>query len=91
MRDGRVKIPAAWLIERSGFTKGFAAGAAGLSSKHPLAIVNRGGASASDVVDLAFQIKRAVLDRHGIALRPEPVFVGFEHDDRVHFLQREHP
>jgi UDP-N-acetylmuramate dehydrogenase len=91
MRDGRVKIPAAWLIERSGFTKGFAAGAAGLSSKHPLAIVNRGGASASDVVALAFQIKRAVLDRHGIALRPEPVFVGFEHDDRVHFLQREHP
>jgi UDP-N-acetylmuramate dehydrogenase len=90
MSDGRVKIPAAWLIERAGFGKGFAAGAAGLSSKHPLAIVNRGGARASDVVDLAFQIKRAVLERHGVALRPEPVFVGFEDDDRVQFLQREH-
>jgi UDP-N-acetylmuramate dehydrogenase len=90
MRDGRVKIPAAWLIERSGFAKGFAAGAVGLSSKHPLAIVNRGGARAADVVDLACRIKQAVLDRYGIALRPEPEFVGFERDDRVQFLQREH-
>lgn len=90
MRDGRVKIPAAWLIERSGFPKGFDAGAVGVSSKHPLAIVNRGGARAADVIDLACRIKRAVLDRYGIALRPEPEFVGFEHDDRVHFLQREH-
>ena len=90
MGEGRVKIPAAWLIERAGFAKGFASGAAGLSSKHPLAIINRGGARAGDVVGLAFQIKRAVLDRHGIALRPEPVFVGFDRDERVQFLQREH-
>ena len=90
MSNGLVKIPAAWLIERSGFSKGFAAGAVGLSSKHPLAIVNRGGARAADVVDLACRIKQAVLDRYGIALRPEPDFIGFERDDRVHFLQREH-
>ena len=90
MRDGRVKIPAAWLIERAGFTKGFAAGAAGLSSKHPLAIVNRGGASAGDILDLACRIKRAVLDRFGVALRPEPIFVGLDNDARVRFLQREH-
>ena len=90
MKDGRVKIPAAWLIERSGFPKGFVAGPVGLSSKHPLALVNRGGARASDVVDLACRIKRTVLERYGIALRPEPVFVGFDRDDRVQFLQREH-
>jgi UDP-N-acetylmuramate dehydrogenase len=87
MADGRVKIPAAWLIERAGFGKGFAAGAAGLSSKHPLAIVNRGGADADDVVELACRIKRAVLDRFGIALRPEPIFAGFDDDERIHFLQ----
>jgi UDP-N-acetylmuramate dehydrogenase len=90
MGNGRVKIPAAWLIERSGFPKGFAAGAVGLSTKHPLAIVNRGGARAADVVELAVRIKQAVLERYGIALRPEPEFVGFEHDDRVQFLRREH-
>jgi UDP-N-acetylmuramate dehydrogenase len=81
-----VKIPAAWLIERAGFTKGFTAGAAGVSSKHPLALINRGGAAASDIVDLACRIKRTVLDRFGIALRPEPVFAGFGADDRVRFL-----
>jgi UDP-N-acetylmuramate dehydrogenase len=90
LSEGLVKIPAAWLIERAGFPRGFTAGTVGLSSKHPLAIVNRGGARAADVVDLACRIKQAVLDRHGIALRPEPVFVGFEGDNRVHFLQREH-
>ncbi len=90
MPDGRVKIPAAWLIEHSGFTKGFATGSVAVSSKHPLAIVNRGGARADDIVGLAFDIKRAVLDHHGIALRPEPVFVGFESDERVDFLQREY-
>ena len=83
---GGVKIPAAWLIERAGFLKGHEAGAAGLSSKHPLAIVNRGGATAGDVVDLACRIKRAVLERFGIPLRPEPIFAGFGDDDRVRFL-----
>ena len=87
MPGGLMKIPAAWLIERAGFDKGFAAGAAAVSSKHPLAIVNRGGATSSEVVDLATRIKRTVLDRFGIALRPEPVFVGFGDDERVHFLR----
>ena len=89
MPDARVKIPAAWLIERAGFRRGFAAGAAGVSSKHPLAIVNRGGARAGDILDLACRIKRAVLDRFGVALRPEPVFVGLDRDHRVRFLQTE--
>ena len=89
MHDGRLKIPAAWLIEHAGFTKGFTAGAAGLSTKHPLAIINRGGACAGDILDLACRIKRAVLDRFGVALRPEPIFVGLDADERVGFLQRE--
>jgi UDP-N-acetylmuramate dehydrogenase len=88
MSDG-VKIPAAWLIERAGFAKGFTAGAAGLSTKHPLAIVNRGGARADDILDLACRIRRGVLDRFGVALRPEPVFVGLDRDPRVAFLQED--
>jgi UDP-N-acetylmuramate dehydrogenase len=86
---GGVKIPAAWLIERAGFAKGFGSGAVGLSSKHPLAIVNRGGARAGEVLDFAVRIKRAVLDRFGVPLRPEPTFVGLDDDPRVRFLQRD--
>ena len=89
MPGASVKIPAAWLIERAGFAKGFDSGAAGLSSKHPLAIINRGGATSSDIVELACRIKHAVLDRFGVALRPEPVFAGFGADDRVSFLQKD--
>jgi UDP-N-acetylmuramate dehydrogenase len=91
MHGDLVKVPAAWLIERAGFAKGFAAGPAGISSKHPLAIVNRGGATSRDILTLAVRIKRAVLDRFGIALRPEPVFVGFGDDEDVHFLQKDPP
>ena len=58
--DGRVKIPAAWLIERSGFAKGYADGAVGISTKHPLALVNRGGATAADVLRLARAVKQGV-------------------------------
>ncbi len=86
LAGGNVKIPAAWLIEHSGFRKGFRHGRAGLSTKHPLAIVNRGGATARDVLALAVQIKRGVLDRFGIRLHPEPVFVGFGDDPDVHDL-----
>jgi UDP-N-acetylmuramate dehydrogenase len=86
---GAVKIPAAWLIERAGFHKGFDAGAAGISTKHPLAIVNRGGATSGDILRLASRIKRTVLDRFGIALRPEPVFAGFGDDEQVAFLQKD--
>jgi UDP-N-acetylmuramate dehydrogenase len=85
--DGGVKIPAGWLIERSGFDRLRRVGGAGVSSKHPLAIVNRGGATARDVVMLATEVKRRVLDRFGVPLRPEPVFVGFGVDPDVAFLQ----
>ncbi len=81
MQNDQVKIPAAWLIERSGFERGHVDGAVGLSTKHPLAIINRGGATARDVIRFARRIKSAVVDRFGIALRPEPVFVGFNSDD----------
>ena len=83
MPDGRVKVPAAWLIERSGFSKGYGAGVVGLSSKHPLAIVNRGGATARDVVALARRIQRQVADRFEVWLRPEPTFIGFGDDEDV--------
>ena len=74
--DGRVKTSAAWLIERAGFSKGYGNGRVGLSSKHVLALVNRGGASTTELVALAREIATAVEDRLGVALHPEPVFVG---------------
>jgi len=82
----RVKVPAAWLIERAGFQKGHIDGRVGISTKHPLALVNRGGASARDVVRLATHIKRAVAERFGVSLRPEPIFVGFGRDPDVAYL-----
>ena len=81
MENGEVKIPAAWLIERSGFGRGHIDGAVGLSTKHPLAIINRAGATARNVVRFARRIKTSVRDRFGINLRPEPVFIGFNADD----------
>ena len=78
--DGGVKLPAAWLIERAGFRKGTRRGAVGLSSKHTLALVNRGGATASDVLGLAEEIQDGVEARFGVRLRPEPTFVGFTDD-----------
>ncbi len=72
-----VKLSAAWLIERSGFNKGFALGNAGLSSKHTLAIINRGGATARDVIELVRLIQARVRERFGVELQPEPNFVGF--------------
>ena len=84
--SGNVKIPAAWLIEHAGFARGYQRGRVGLSSKHPLAIINRGGATAHDVLDLAVLIKRRVADRFGISLVPEPVFIGFGDDADVAYL-----
>jgi UDP-N-acetylmuramate dehydrogenase len=83
---GRVKLPAAWLIERSGFRRGDGDGNVGISTKHTLAVINRGGATARDVLRFAARIKRAVLDRFGISLRPEPVFVGFGRNHDLEFL-----
>ncbi len=77
-RDGMVKVAAAWLVEHAGFTKGLARGPVGISRKHALAIVNRGGATAADIIALKNEIQQRVLDQFGIELQPEPVFVGFD-------------
>lgn len=76
---GRVKTSAAWLIHHSGFDRGwslFPGAPAALSSKHVLAVTNRGGATAADVVDLAKAVHDGVVNQFGISLVPEPVFVG---------------
>ena len=70
------KLSAAWLMDRAGFGKGFGDGAAGLSTNHCLAIVNRGGAQASDIAELAREIQEGVLKRFGVTLAPEPVYLG---------------
>jgi UDP-N-acetylmuramate dehydrogenase len=75
--DAQHKVSAAWLVEHSGFAKGFAAGAVGISNKHALALINRGGANASDIVGLKDEIQNGVQAAWGILLEPEPVFVGF--------------
>lgn len=78
--DGKVKLAAAWLIERAGFRRGYLHGrpdGAALSRRHALAIVNRGAASASDVIALARELRAGVRDRFGVELQPEPVLVGF--------------
>jgi UDP-N-acetylmuramate dehydrogenase len=75
--DGQVKTSAAWLIERSGFGKGYGMpGPAALSGKHTLAVTNRGSATAADVVGLAREIRDGVMDALGVALVNEPVLVG---------------
>jgi UDP-N-acetylmuramate dehydrogenase len=74
---GRVKLPAAWLIEKAGFAKGFSFGRAGISSRHTLALVNRGGATAAELLALRDAIVAGVEASFGIALQMEPVLVGF--------------
>jgi len=71
------KVSAAWLVENSGFQKGYVKGNAGISSKHALAIVNRGGATAAEVLALKDEIQARVEREWGIRLEPEPVLVGF--------------
>ncbi|HYR43394.1 MAG TPA: UDP-N-acetylmuramate dehydrogenase [Terriglobia bacterium] len=78
--SGKVKTAAAWLIEQAGFSKGYSLGSAGLSTKHTLALVNKGGAKADDIVRLARQIRARVRERFGIELFPEPVFLGFPNE-----------
>lgn len=73
-----VKIPAAWLIESSGFYKGFKFGKAALSSKHALALINPGNAQAQDILNLKNKIQDQVMEKFGVELKPEPIFVGFE-------------
>ena len=74
--DGRVKSSAAWLIDHAGFHKGFGDGPARLSTKHTLALTNRGGATAADVVALARAIRDGVRAAYGVSLVPEPNLVG---------------
>jgi len=73
---GRVKVPAAWLIEQAGFAKGAFDGPVGISTKHTLALVNRGGGTTADLLRVARVVRDGVLERFGIELVPEPVLVG---------------
>jgi UDP-N-acetylmuramate dehydrogenase len=73
---GHVKIPAAWLVEHAGFQKGHTLGAAGISTRHTLAIVNRGGATAKEILTLRDRIVAAVEARFRIRLEQEPVWVA---------------
>jgi UDP-N-acetylmuramate dehydrogenase len=76
--DGTVKTSAAWLIEHAGFTRGHGNGVAGLSTKHTLALTNRGEATAADLLALAREVRDGVEARFGIRLVNEPVLVGCE-------------
>jgi UDP-N-acetylmuramate dehydrogenase len=71
------KVSAAWLVEKSGFARGYGFGHVGISSKHALAIVNRGGASAAEVLALKDQIQQRVKEIWDVTLELEPVMVGF--------------
>ena len=72
----KIKLSAAWLIEHAGFHKGFVHGNVGISTKHTLAIINRGGGTAREVLELARMIQSAVQQKFGVELRPEPIFIG---------------
>jgi UDP-N-acetylmuramate dehydrogenase len=75
--DGTVKVSAAWLIEQAGFNKGFTLnGRAAISSKHTLAITNRGNATSADISELADHIVQGVKAKYDIELKPEATFIG---------------
>ena len=76
--NNSVKIPAAWLIEKSGFHKGFQKETVGLSTNHTLAVVNLGNAKAADILALKDEIESKVKHCFQVELKPEPVFVGFQ-------------
>lgn len=75
--DGQVKLAAAWLIERAGFVRGFTMGRAAISTQHTLALVNRGGATAAEIVALRDAVVQGVECRFGVHLEQEPVLLGF--------------
>jgi UDP-N-acetylmuramate dehydrogenase len=74
--DGTVKTSAAWLIEQAGFGRGHGPGPVRLSTKHTLALTNRGGATTEDLLSLSREIRARVQDAFGITLEPEPTLVG---------------
>ena len=76
--DGTVKVSAAWLIEHAGFTKGYPGDGVAISSKHTLALTNRGRGTTRALLDLAREIRDGVRERFGVELRPEPVLVNCE-------------
>jgi UDP-N-acetylmuramate dehydrogenase len=76
--DGSTKTSAAWLIERAGFGKGYGNDRVAISSKHSLALTNRGGASTADLLALAGEVRAGVRERFGVLLVNEPVLVGCE-------------
>ncbi|MEE2644518.1 MAG: UDP-N-acetylmuramate dehydrogenase, partial [Myxococcota bacterium] len=82
--DGRVKLSAAWLIEAAGFPRGYQRGAVGLSTKHTLALTNRGGGRSAELISLAQEIQAGVAARLGVTLSPEPVRLGFSADPFGH-------
>jgi UDP-N-acetylmuramate dehydrogenase len=73
-----VKLSAAWLIEHAGFQKGFTHGNVGLSSKHTLAVINRGNGTAREILELVKMIQDRVRERFGVEMHPEPNFIGFD-------------
>jgi len=74
---GRVKLSAGWLIEQAGFARGTRRGRVGTSSAHALALVNHGGATASELVSFALLVRDAVRAHFGVSLTPEPAWIGF--------------
>lgn len=78
--NGQIKLSAAWLIEQAGFPKGFSGGrgTVAVSSKHALALTNRGRATTAQLLDLAAQIRTGVQERFGIRLSPEPRLAAVE-------------
>jgi UDP-N-acetylmuramate dehydrogenase len=73
---GKVKLPAAWLLDQAGFHKGYSLGPAAISMRHTLALTNRGNASAADILALSALIRESVKGRFGVDLQPEPIIVG---------------
>ncbi len=74
--DGATKLSAAWLIEHAGFAKGYRRGRVALSSKHTLALTNRGGATTAELLDLAREVRDGVRHHFGVTLHPEPRLVS---------------
>jgi UDP-N-acetylmuramate dehydrogenase len=82
----KVKVSAGWLIEHAGFAKGTSDGPVGISTRHALAIVNRGGATGAQILSFAARVRDQVRSRFGVALEHEPVLLGFT-DEEARILE----